>query len=202
MIRRPPRSTLFPYTTLFRSAGLEETHRFETWHEPAQLFGQRRLFHRGQGADSAALHRFDHGLVDTGMGVTQRHGAERHDEIEILGSGFVPHPASGASHHPERGSVVVRPEERVGTLAPGRGDPGDGRPLHQTLTPSADQATGSTRAPASCAALNAIAGSFTRKNMQPPAPAPAALQPRTPASAMVDSSAAISAVRMSGSSRC
>src|SRR5260221_13403454 len=24
MIRRPPRSTLFPYTTLFRSAGLEE----------------------------------------------------------------------------------------------------------------------------------------------------------------------------------
>src|SRR3712207_8414878 len=25
MIRRPPRSTLFPYTTLFRSAGLPET---------------------------------------------------------------------------------------------------------------------------------------------------------------------------------
>src|SRR5256885_11814902 len=26
MIRRPPRSTLFPYTTLFRSAGLTEVH--------------------------------------------------------------------------------------------------------------------------------------------------------------------------------
>src|SRR5256885_16913771 len=26
MIRRPPRSTLFPYTTLFRSAGPEEEH--------------------------------------------------------------------------------------------------------------------------------------------------------------------------------
>src|SRR2546430_12233122 len=26
MIRRPPRSTLFPYTTLFRSGGSRETH--------------------------------------------------------------------------------------------------------------------------------------------------------------------------------
>src|SRR3712207_8496824 len=26
MIRRPPRSTLFPYTTLFRSAGQQDTH--------------------------------------------------------------------------------------------------------------------------------------------------------------------------------
>src|SRR3712207_8522920 len=26
MIRRPPRSTLFPYTTLFRSVGLHERH--------------------------------------------------------------------------------------------------------------------------------------------------------------------------------
>src|SRR5256885_3801372 len=27
MIRRPPRSTLFPYTTLFRSRGFQVTHR-------------------------------------------------------------------------------------------------------------------------------------------------------------------------------
>src|SRR2546423_6984468 len=27
MIRRPPRSTLFPYTTLFRSQGIEYNHR-------------------------------------------------------------------------------------------------------------------------------------------------------------------------------
>src|SRR5256885_3560080 len=33
MIRRPPRSTLFPYTTLFRSAGLPD--------EPAQRAGLR-----------------------------------------------------------------------------------------------------------------------------------------------------------------
>src|SRR5438270_3978872 len=29
MIRRPPRSTLFPYTTLFRSLKPKETHRLE-----------------------------------------------------------------------------------------------------------------------------------------------------------------------------
>src|SRR5688572_32350629 len=28
MIRRPPRSTLFPYTTLFRSLFIDEIHRF------------------------------------------------------------------------------------------------------------------------------------------------------------------------------
>src|SRR3712207_6988951 len=36
MIRRPPRSTLFPYTTLFRSARVEE-HRFR----PRPLDGRR-----------------------------------------------------------------------------------------------------------------------------------------------------------------
>src|SRR2546426_6828474 len=34
MIRRPPRSTLFPYTTLFRSVPLED---LRPWGEPFQL---------------------------------------------------------------------------------------------------------------------------------------------------------------------
>src|SRR5258708_12357409 len=38
MIRRPPRSTLFPYTTLFRS--LKEIRPFATWAAP----GERRRF--------------------------------------------------------------------------------------------------------------------------------------------------------------
>src|SRR2546430_15410169 len=38
MIRRPPRSTLFPYTTLFRSFGLGGT--------AVHLFCQRRELHR------------------------------------------------------------------------------------------------------------------------------------------------------------
>src|SRR3712207_8781277 len=34
MIRRPPRSTLFPYTTLFRSAEVAERHRVRRVHLP------------------------------------------------------------------------------------------------------------------------------------------------------------------------
>src|SRR3712207_8454133 len=41
MIRRPPRSTLFPYTTLFRSACGPDTERWRRWasvgSHPAQL---------------------------------------------------------------------------------------------------------------------------------------------------------------------
>src|SRR3712207_4926266 len=44
MIRRPPRSTLFPYTTLFRSAGLMtiKTISRRNWPEGDPLEGQRR----------------------------------------------------------------------------------------------------------------------------------------------------------------
>src|SRR2546429_2127554 len=37
MIRRPPRSTLFPYTTLFRSAGLDEWQQGRVLHEGQDL---------------------------------------------------------------------------------------------------------------------------------------------------------------------
>src|SRR2546426_9191936 len=40
MIRRPPRSTLFPYTTLFRSYGVEDRRR-----------GSRRGCQKGSGCD-------------------------------------------------------------------------------------------------------------------------------------------------------
>src|SRR5256885_8392179 len=61
MIRRPPRSTLFPYTTLFRSAGVVDAAR----HERGDLVGlqvdghirQRRLGgRRGGGAVAGELH--------------------------------------------------------------------------------------------------------------------------------------------------
>src|SRR6266700_5572336 len=41
MIRRPPRSTLFPYTTLFRSAH-PGRHRGEQHHTPVPYGGHRR----------------------------------------------------------------------------------------------------------------------------------------------------------------
>src|SRR3712207_7381662 len=40
MIRRPPRSTLFPYTTLFRSDVLDEHH------VAGELLAQQRVLHR------------------------------------------------------------------------------------------------------------------------------------------------------------
>src|SRR5256886_12695607 len=39
MIRRPPRSTLFPYTTLFRTGGLPESEGFQL-----ELFGESLSF--------------------------------------------------------------------------------------------------------------------------------------------------------------
>src|SRR5256885_3787546 len=44
MIRRPPRSTLFPYTTLFRSIEIEHDHR-ENVADP-ELVGKGNLDHR------------------------------------------------------------------------------------------------------------------------------------------------------------
>src|SRR2546425_7019562 len=46
MIRRPPRSTLFPYTTLFRSAARYPDHNGVRWHLP---------HHDRAGADAAAV---------------------------------------------------------------------------------------------------------------------------------------------------
>src|SRR2546423_7662790 len=50
MIRRPPRSTLFPYTTLFRSAQLPEGGRASE----ASAGRARRARDRGRGARGAA----------------------------------------------------------------------------------------------------------------------------------------------------
>src|SRR5438093_10031798 len=43
MIRRPPRSTLFPYTTLFRSKGVVDLHRGETLGVVLEHLGLRGL---------------------------------------------------------------------------------------------------------------------------------------------------------------
>src|SRR2546427_5902755 len=45
MIRRPPRSTLFPYTTLFRSGG-EHGHVFTLLPQNARLVGLSHLLHK------------------------------------------------------------------------------------------------------------------------------------------------------------
>src|SRR3712207_8587693 len=60
MIRRPPRSTLFPYTTLFRSAAAEDreqlTHVFVGGEAPIGL-GGAGAGRRGGGAESLKARR-------------------------------------------------------------------------------------------------------------------------------------------------
>src|SRR3989449_8172322 len=141
MIRRPPRSTLFPYTTLFRS------HR------------QQRLLLRDR-----------------------RHHLEQR----------------------RRASLQVRAQgreiPRPGDLRLPRGEPLRG---HHVCTPPSDHATGSTVAPADRAAAATASGPpLARKKIDPPAPAPAALPPSTPAAATACSRRAISSVRMPRSSAC
>src|ERR1035437_10493738 len=47
MIRRPPRSTLFPYTTLFRSL-CEALASLRTWYAPYGRFGKRSEEHTSE----------------------------------------------------------------------------------------------------------------------------------------------------------
>src|SRR2546430_13244217 len=62
MIRRPPRSTLFPYTTLFRSLTIEDSHGDTSQRHP--LWTKKPLaatrFHLDRSNDARAGHRRHH----------------------------------------------------------------------------------------------------------------------------------------------
>src|SRR2546422_8555670 len=53
MIRRPPRSTLFPYTTLFRSRPAGQERVREDYHAQAHQSAARADFRRGAGRGGA-----------------------------------------------------------------------------------------------------------------------------------------------------
>src|SRR5215469_18082879 len=53
MIRRPPRSTLFPYTTLFRSC--TPARRMPSWRSPARMPSSRRAWPGTQDRKSTRL---------------------------------------------------------------------------------------------------------------------------------------------------
>src|SRR3712207_7547972 len=65
MIRRPPRSTLFPYATLFRSEGVNEAAVF--LRSGGRGFGGLAGFRADAGA--AAAHRYDRGRDRSGIGL-------------------------------------------------------------------------------------------------------------------------------------
>src|SRR3712207_7267009 len=72
MIRRPPRSTLFPYTTLFRSVGTYHRvgWKLGRWNDVARY--QRPL---GEPTDDAPPER-PGGSVDTAAGRSEEHTSE------------------------------------------------------------------------------------------------------------------------------
>src|SRR3712207_7644999 len=59
MIRRPPRSTLFPYTTLFRSSARSPRSSSRRAHAGEEHGGQARGLHRVHGVHHV-LSRIDH----------------------------------------------------------------------------------------------------------------------------------------------
>src|SRR5687768_18359399 len=73
MIRRPPRSTLFPYTTLFRSREL-----LASWGQPAYRAGQIRrwLYERGV-ADPA-------GMSDLPAARSEEHTSELQSRLHLV----------------------------------------------------------------------------------------------------------------------
>src|SRR5438105_10013204 len=82
MIRRPPKSTLFPYTTLFRSLRKTRRHRQETsrFHkiEPSGLFGQNQW---------AALTDCSNGKDENGHQVRYRseeHTSELQSRVDLV----------------------------------------------------------------------------------------------------------------------
>src|SRR2546426_3962002 len=102
MIRRPPRSTLFPYTTLFRSQRGERRRR------DAQRCRARGDVHRNG-------EREDAGGIEAGMGDEQRVAA-RSDAVEMeatVGIGLhvlfaAAHPDIGAAERGVQQAVVDR----------------------------------------------------------------------------------------------
>src|SRR2546426_3660084 len=79
MIRRPPRSTLFPYTTLFRSVGIFDEFAVVIVgvHQPADL----QLFHVAQATDSL---RFGLGLGQRRQKRSEEHTSELQSPCNLV----------------------------------------------------------------------------------------------------------------------
>src|ERR1039457_5803064 len=76
MIRRPPRSTLFPYTTLFRSVGLDARDRIDAAHSRLSVAVQEELLAtRGDEPEDVVTLR--HFREDVGRALVERGGRAR-----------------------------------------------------------------------------------------------------------------------------
>src|SRR2546427_6983601 len=75
MIRRPPRSTLFPYTTLFRS---------ERWRAPAAADRPSRAAHRPADCRSPTRGRPVPGPIASGRSRSEEHTSELQSQSNLV----------------------------------------------------------------------------------------------------------------------
>src|SRR2546427_338256 len=97
MIRRPPRSTLFPYTTLFRSQlhaamAAHEQARADEVFQLADLLAERRLRHAQPLGRLAEVQRIGDGKEVTQMAEFDGHGASLARPTPCLASSSIVFP--------------------------------------------------------------------------------------------------------------
>src|SRR5256885_9841275 len=101
MIRRPPRSTLFPYTTLFRSLGKREVHS------------------EAGGAPIAIAKRMDFGHNEHRQGGPRCRGAGRHDQLDRKSTRL------NSSHLVISYAVFCLKKKKTSMFCPALAHPGD-----------------------------------------------------------------------------
>src|SRR5256885_16444166 len=135
MIRRPPRSTLFPYTTLFRSLGMEI---LVCVRRVPQVGGKIVVTADGQDVDTRmsgfAMSPHEECAVEEAIQITERLGGGVSvltlgppDAAEQLREALAPGPGRAAllePHGPEAGPIAAADESVAEARRPGRGRPG------------------------------------------------------------------------------
>src|SRR2546426_10746180 len=111
-------------------ARLEKAHSFEPRNFLAERLGELFLGDGRQWTDDTRGDRRFRRAIDVSMAVSQRHRAQRHDEVDVLPAVFIPDAAAGRPCH-ARG----RAEERVGTLATGRREARNAPVVHRIWSP-------------------------------------------------------------------
>src|SRR3712207_1627525 len=107
MIRRPPRSTLFPYTTLFRSLVLEAEAKERNLSELPMSVPRFWHFRDGQTIFSSFSAESGNGYIMTGMG----------DPIQLLGADVTANYFDTLGVNPIRGRLFLPEEEMKADVA-------------------------------------------------------------------------------------
>src|SRR2546422_7115013 len=109
MIRRPPRSTLFPYTTLFRSEHPVKAQRVKTWgrNQQRQLLDElQRIQQQVRGAVGSRMRQLEHHLPARALRQPlqrQRRGEKVKKQKKTTA------PPHSTSHPPPKGGRNSRP---------------------------------------------------------------------------------------------